>query len=98
MRFNLGCPHVKLGRSLRAVSSMVEHFVYTEGVRSSSLLPPKGFRDQRYELSRNCPVMTGVSYCTFFLPIELVQLAKAADTVFGAKLQTTYVTRMLTHS
>lgn len=26
-----------------AVSSMVEHFVYTEGVRSSSLLPPKFF-------------------------------------------------------
>jgi hypothetical protein len=25
---------------------MVEHFVYTEGVRSSSLLPPKAFGDR----------------------------------------------------
>ncbi len=29
--------------SLGAVSSMVEHFVYTEGVGSSSLSPPKAY-------------------------------------------------------
>ena len=34
---------------LRAVSSMVEHLVYTEGVRSSSLLPPKAFGDRGFD-------------------------------------------------
>ncbi len=29
--------------NVRAVSSMVEHFVYTEGVRGSNPLPPNVF-------------------------------------------------------
>ena len=45
---------MNIGAALtRAVSSMVEHFVYTEGVRSSSLLPPKAFRDRWWHCSSN---------------------------------------------
>ncbi len=59
-------PHVRL-ENLRAVSSMVEHLVYTEGVRSSSLLPPNLFRDRPKSifylsstLQRNLQVLIGM--------------------------------------
>jgi hypothetical protein len=46
---------IKLEYSARAVSSMVEHFVYTEGAGGSSPSPPTTFGDRHHQASPNFP-------------------------------------------